>query len=366
MNSKLPGTRRWLAVAMASLVALFANSAWSAEASAESGVTLVERGKPVGEGAVVGVDAEVRPENGAVQVHARSGASRPGVMFTGPGGQWNLTGFTQLEATVKNLQKHPISLHCAIDGVEADRTARENCSIGSATIPAGEEAVITVMIRARATESLRERFHGMRGCPGGFQGGRSTVDAANVVGISVYVYQPGGDQLFEVSSIRAGGQPAFPLPANLDDLFPMIDRFGQYIHKDWSGKTHSEEELAAAREREAADLAAHLGPQQWNQYGGWLGGPQLEATGRFRVAKWQDKWWFVDPEGRLYWSHGLVRVTWSSGYTPVTGREHLFAELPAHDSAFGPFYGRSTWAISGLYPRGTETYNFSGANLLRK
>jgi len=59
-------------------------------------------------------------------------------------------------------------------------------------------------------------------------------------------------------------------------------------------------------------------------------------------------------------------VTWSCGYTPITGREHLFADLPPRDSPFGPFYGRSTWAISGLYQRGTETYNFSGANLLRK
>ena len=41
----------------------------------------------------------------------------------------------------------------------------------------------------------------------------------------------------------------------------MIDRFGQYMHKDWPGKTHSEDELAEQREREAADLAAHPGPR---------------------------------------------------------------------------------------------------------
>jgi hypothetical protein len=156
------------------------------------------------------------------------------------------------------------------------------------------------------------------------------------------------------------------LPKKIDDLFPMIDSYGQYIHKDWPGKTHSQEDLAKQRAEETADLAAHAGPSQWNQYGGWLGGPKLEATGRFRVAKWNDKWWFVDPEGRLYWSHGLVRVTWSYAYTPVTGREFLFADLPARGAPFGPFYGRSTWPIAGQFERGTETYNFSGANLLRK
>ncbi len=207
----------------------------------------------------------------------------------------------------------------------------------------------------------------MRGTPGGFQTRQGQgIDPANVVAISVYVYQPGGKCEYTVSELRAGGSPVFPLPKNLDGLFPMIDRFGQYIHKDWPGKTHGEDDLAAARKQEAADLAAHPGPQAWNQYGGWLAGPKLEATGRFRVAKWRDKWWFVDPEGRLFWSHGLVRVTWSCGYTPITGRERLFAELAERDSPFGAFYGRSTWAIAGLYERGAETYNFSGANLLRK
>ena len=108
----------------------------------------------------------------------------------------------------------------------------------------------------------------------------------------------------------------------------MIDRFGQYIHKDWPGKIHSDGDLAEHREQEAADLAAHPGPKGWDQYGGWLDGPKLEATGRFRVTKWRDKWWLVDPDGRLFWSHGLVRVTWSCGYTPITGRRFLFAELP--------------------------------------
>jgi hypothetical protein len=330
-------------------------------------VTLVDLAKPLAEGAAVPADAKLSPGSGTLRVHTGHAAERPGVTLKGPGGRWNLTGFTSLETTVKNLGKHPLSVHCSIDSPEADRATRENCCIGSVDIPPGERATLEVRVRARVPKPLSKKLHGMRAYPGGFQGGnRSTVDPANVVGISVYVYRPSADCTFEISSIRAGRSAVFPLPENPDSLFPMIDRFGQYLLKDWPGKTHSEDDLAAERKRETADLAAHPGPKDWNQYGGWLGGPKLEATGRFRVAKWRDKWWFVDPEGRLFWSHGLVRVTWSCGYTPITGREHLFADLPKRDSPFGAFYGRSTWAISGLYPRGTETYNFSGANLLRK
>ena len=42
-------------------------------------------------------------------------------------------------------------------------------------------------------------------------------------GISVYVYRPAVDHVFEVSNFRAGGSPVFPLPENMDDLFPMIE-----------------------------------------------------------------------------------------------------------------------------------------------
>lgn len=66
-----------------------------------------------------------------------------------------------------------------------------------------------------------------------------------------------------------------------DRFFPMIDRFGQFIHKDWPGKTYSEGDLARAIQTELADWDAHPGPSDWNEYGGWQSGPQLPATGFF-------------------------------------------------------------------------------------
>jgi hypothetical protein len=312
-------------------------------------------------------DARIERAGAAWRVHVSRSNERPGITFRPPAGTWDVTGYDFVEARVKNVGKRPLNVHLALDNPAANRTERKGCCIGSTTIPPGEEGNLKVTIAARPPRELETAFRGLRGTPGGFQTRPGQgIDPTNVVGIAIYVYRPGSDEEYEVSDLRAGGSPAFPLPQNLDELFPMIDRFGQYRHKDWPGKTHSEDELLQQRRQEAADLAAHPGPPGWNQYGGWSGGPKLEATGRFRVAKWRDKWWFVDPEGRLFWSHGLVRVTWSGGYTPIAGRERLFADLPARDSPLAAFYGRSTWPISGLYERGTETYNFTGANLLRK
>ena len=312
-------------------------------------------------------DSQIEQAGASWRVRVRRSDGRPGIIFRPPAGRWDVMGLSHAEVRVRNTGTGSLGVHLALDNPGADRTERKGCCIGSATIPPGETQAVKVAITAHPPRSLEAVFRGMRATPGGFQtrSGQG-IDPTNVVAISVYVYRPGADCEFEVSALSAGGVPAFPLPDDVNGLFPMIDRFGQYMHKDWPGKTHAEAELADQRKQEAADLAEHPGPSGWNQYGGWLGGPQLEATGRFRVAKWRDRWWFVDPEGRLFWSHGLVRVTWSCGYTPVSGRESLFAELPKPDSPFAQFYGRSTWAVSGLYERGAQTYNFSGANLLRK
>ena len=93
--------------------------------------------------------------------------------------------------------------------------------------------------------------------------------------------------------------------ADLRAFFPFIDEFGQYMHRDWPGKTGSVAEMKAQRKAEQNDLAAHAGPAQRNRYGGWAVGPKREATGWFRAEKHAGKWWLVDPEGRLSWSHGV-------------------------------------------------------------
>ena len=86
-------------------------------------------------------------------------------------------------------------------------------SIQSATIPPGEEQVLKVAIASRPPKLLETAFRGMRAAPGGFGSSQSgSLDPANVVRISVYVYHPGADYEYEVSDLSAGGAPAFPLP----------------------------------------------------------------------------------------------------------------------------------------------------------
>ena len=161
------------------------------------------------------------------------------------------------------------------------------------------------------------------------------------------------------------------------DFLPCIDRFGQFKWREWPGKTKGEADLAAARDMEAKDLVAHPGPADRTAFGGWAKGPALAATGRFRTHRdGKGKWWFVDPEGRLFWSFGPVRVSASSAMTPMNGdmgtpktgvssapRDCLFEDLSlakfwtTHDDLLLPFF---------LARGETHVYDFSSANLFRK
>jgi len=198
-----------------------------------------------------------------------------------------------------------------------------------------------------------------------------TLDASKVVRLTVT--GPGGKPL-PIKSIAACGTahtvkelPDFAkIPS--DKFFPFIDKYGQFKWYDWPGKVRSDADLKAALEQEEKDLAAHPGPADFDKWGGWKNGPKFAATGHFYVKKVEGKWWFVDPDGYLWWSHGPVRVSASCGMTDYKGREHYFDELPAADSPLAAFYKTRDELLWPYYVKFgfTNTYDFTAANLYRK
>ncbi len=184
-----------------------------------------------------------------------------------------------------------------------------------------------------------------------------------------------GPPKFEKANpLKLVGMRGFPPAADVDrlkkqgkDFFPFIDAFGQYAHRDWPGKTHSKEDIQRQAAEEAEDLKARWGPPQRNGYGGWTGGPKLRASGFFRVDKHEGRWWLVDPEGRLFWSHGIDCVHGYNAVTPISHRENYF-ELPQDKPPFDRFFGHGSWAPHGFYKdKGRyRAFNFTALNLYRK
>lgn len=140
--------------------------------------------------------------------------------------------------------------------------------------------------------------------------------------------QPAADSQITLYNMRLSNDP---LPDDILDRRPLVDRYGQWIPEHWPGKAHSDGELRALWERDT------LPPQDYPFCE--LGGDRsktLKATGFFRTEQIDGRWYFVDPHGHPFFSTGMDLVGWRQGSfaTRVTGREFLFEELPPAGAAW--------------------------------
>jgi len=283
----------------------------------------------------------------------------PGVTLKAPQGKWDLSSREHVFLVLRNIGNQAVTINCRVDNPGADGSA--NCVTASMSLhPKTTETLIVRLSPTCVRLSEPLNLIGMRRAPGE----RGKIDPSNITQLLVYVSKPREDHVFEIAQVCAGGHVS---TLEAKNFLPFIDEFGQFIHREWPEKTHSQQELAAHGKAELKDFAAHPGPTDRDQYGGWTASPTRKAAGFFRVEKHEGKWWLVDPEGRLFWSHGVdcVRMTNS---TPIGDRENYYRDLPKADSPFARFYGSGRGAAHGYYEKLTpyKTYDFSKANLWRK
>ena len=172
----------------------------------------------------------------------------------------------------------------------------------------------------------------------------------------------------EVESIVAHDEYVAPKVKLLkaEEFFPFIDTYGQYIHRDWPGKVKDAADLVARISQEEKELVAHPGPASWDKWGGWADGPSFDATGFFRTMKYNGKWWLVDPDGKLFFSHGIDCVG-LEGSTPIEDRETWFKDFVGNEPEFKDCNGKNLHVVNGYYAgRQPRNFNFLKANLKRK
>jgi hypothetical protein len=223
---------------------------------------------------------------------------------------------------------------------------------GYVTVPPGRTATLYILARLKSTAVWPQigaddapGFPMMHGIPGPKMFQWTGLDATRRAhDLKLFVVMPPEPVSLHMENVRPFGSSKTP---DLDGFYPFIDRYGQYSHRDWPGKIHADADLAASRLAEDRDLAAHPGPAGLDRFGGWAEGPQLRATGHFRVEKVDGRWWLVDPDGRLFWSNGIDVVGFSLSSTKIEGRERFFADpAPKGDflsrnlaAKYGPDWG---------------------------
>lgn len=287
---------------------------------------------PFGKHEEVGARAE-SGQPGTLRVKFEMGKTGALVRLKPAEGAWNLDEAAAVLVDVRNRGAQPAALLGRFDNLKWTGSL--------AIVPPGTtETMWLYLKRDHPPKGFSSRFPHMFGRPGGVLWCWSMPDPTK---IGELTFLPAGDlpaDDVEIGNlrVRAWNVPIGKAAGPLDDsIFPFVDSYGQYMHHDWPGKIHNEAELLSARRAEDAELKIHPGPADWDTYGGWAKGPALKATGHFRTEKVDGKWWLVDPDGHLFWSHGITCVG-ATATTSVKQRENFFAALPPEAKKSGYWY----------------------------
>lgn len=356
-------------VLAALLTAVLFSAVSAAAAAPEPGTILFDFRRGADSTTFRAVDATVEAAGPAdrrvLRVATRVAKGWPGVTLAGPVGGWNLGEAATVEVLLHNPGNREVKVFCRVDNPGADGT--KHCVTGELRLGPGKDGVLQVALERAQGDTLGGKLFGLRGYPVR-SGGDRTLDAARVTQVLLFVSQPTEEHVFEVARVLATGRytPPTAWVTDADPYFPLIDMLGQYRHRNWPGKAAGVADLAARRDEEARKLATNPGPSGWSKYGGWLEGPRLTATGFFRTEKHRGKWWLVDPEGYLFWSHGVDCVRMLDA-TPVDERAAWFEGYPGDLPEFSQFVIPAAQALKGHYAgRSPRCFSFAGANLLRK
>jgi hypothetical protein len=285
----------------------------------------------------------------------------PNVFFTPPEGVWDWSACAGIEVAVFNPGKEPVDVCVRVDD-DPSADGATHCNTGSASIPPKQPG--TLQLRFNTGDS--DVFWGMRGVPvRGPSGSGPVLNTKHITAFQVFLPRPPEPRTLILEEVRLFGKGG-----SLTDLVPLpfVDPFGQYKHADWPGKLKDEKEFKTRLEEEQRAMAAVPGLEGRDQYGGWAGGPQLQATGWFRTEKVDGKWWLVTPDGHLFFSDGIDCVG-TREQTFIDGRDGWFEWLPdPNDPHYKDLFDQVSGAHSmadGIGGKG-RTFSFYRADLYRK
>ncbi|WP_197137969.1 beta-galactosidase [Crateriforma conspicua] len=265
---------------------------------------------------------------------------------------WDVSDSNIVQVSVVNRGEALVWIEGRLDNPEAEDW--KNSIPSQLHLLPGETGTLGIAVYRPAEEYVGpEIFSDLRTKPNGHRQHWRKFDPERVEKLRLVIRSAAPD--FALGNLWL--TTAYPfIPGNKSDAMPtpFLDQWGQTRLGDWPRKI-----------RDVSDIAqktAHLDelgerPASWSRYGGWLDGPKLQATGFFRVEKFEDRWWLVDPEGHLFWSHGITGVD-KPVYSAIDERESLFEWLPTRDNP--------DFAHCFRENQGKLQFDFREANLVRR
>ena len=269
---------------------------------------------------------------------------------------WSSFGFLTFELKSSTTQRFDLKLY--------DTAGVRRLTIQPFQGPWIRASVPLVHFQKRNTKGMDLAAIGKTARPGywiGFSGSVGSITRVDSLGVSMRL--PIGAPILEIRNVK--------LTMNAQDTIfgpvPLVDEFGQWIPADWPGKAKSLDDLKTAWSNEDKELQ----PGNFNvsKYGGFKGS-KVKATGFFRVEKIDGKWWFIDPEGYLFFSTGSTGIGPRSEFSRIKGREYIFTAMPPAEGLAMP--GQTTTQSAqpavnqNTAARAGSNYSFYTWNLYRR
>ncbi|WP_016957859.1 hypothetical protein [Catenovulum agarivorans] len=356
--------------------------------------------------------AQTQLLNNSVRVSYQSDHYRPSVKFH-PDTPWDWSEFDEfnLAVDIKNLSDESIQVYLSLTdeaGVKEDMeiTGSRARSLNRAVnLAKGEQGTYFSIIKGKFVDTnagIREKPYPWQTDEEMFvtRFGKK-LDLSRITEVALFVRGNLHDKQIEVTNLRLRKNPEY----NDSYLVGLADEFGQNAKQNFPIKVNSAEQLKAVADKELAELAKGGLMANRSKYGGWKDGPKLKATGYFRTEKIDGRWWMVDPEGHIFFSHGPANVRMAN-LTTLTGvdfkddsvryidptrvtpedsmgivqvsdevrktrfvaselRNNMFTWLPSYDDPMAKHYSYRREVHKGPLTSG-ETFSFYRANLERR
>lgn len=169
---------------------------------------------------------------------------------------------------------------------------------------------------------------------GKFKGAIKNVEAKKVLPLTdknKWIFDP--SQRFFIGMLHSPFDPVYAdysrpyFKMAKDDFFPFIDKYGQFKYADWPRKIKTDADYKTRLETERAWFEKNPPISGRDVYGGLVCSEyKFPKTKHFTTRKVDGKWFFITPEGNLFWSLGLN--CWGRHQaTFLKNREHYFEDL---------------------------------------
>lgn len=291
-------------------------------------------------------------------------AEWPNAHWTAEAGKaWDWSKTAALALDVTNPETTPVTFSIRVDD-DPMADGSKHCRTAGATVGAGKTERFVFDLGG---DDPME--HGMRGGPPAPaqtgltpMSGGGGVKTSHVVAWQIFMHQPETPRTLVIKNARL-----LPTDASSSDRYTaIVDKFGQFAKADWPGKIHGVQQFAARRADEEKSLAASPVLPGRDEYGGWLAGPKLPASGFFATAKRDGRWWLVTPSGHSFLSLGVNAIDlWHATITQT--REAMFTDLPSSTDPLARHFSTAGHILYGpVKDPSVKTFDFYKANLERK